>query len=88
MSAIGHNSLAGDTLKAIVARVEAIEDEMQALSESRKELYAEVKAAGYDAKIVRQAVKVKRMTAEQRGKRDENEQLLDLYLHALGALNS
>lgn len=88
MSAIGHNSVVGDTLKALVSRIEAIEKEMQALSDSRKELYSEAKAAGFKTKIVRQAVKAKRMTPEQRKKADKDQEMLDIYLHALGALNS
>lgn len=80
---IGHNGIASDQIRSIVERVERLEEEKKALSEDIKEVYAEAKANGFDTKILRQIVRIRKMdTAE----RQEQEALLDLYMHALGML--
>jgi uncharacterized protein (UPF0335 family) len=73
--------IARDQLRSIVERIERLEEERQALADDIKEVYAEAKANGFDTKILRQVVRIRKQdTAE----RQEAEALLDLYLNALG----
>ena len=73
--------VAGARLKAFVERIERLEEEKVALMEDIKEVYAELKGVGFDAKTVRKVVSLRKMDAE---KRQEAEQLLDLYKSAIG----
>jgi uncharacterized protein (UPF0335 family) len=73
--------IARDQLRALIERIERLEEERQALSEDVKEVYAEAKANGFDTKTLRQVVRLRRQDAAER---QEQEALLDLYLHALG----
>ena len=73
--------IAADRLRAFIERVERLEEEKAALAADVKEVYAEAKAVGFDPKIMRQIVKLRKMdTAEQQ----ELEALIDTYKHALG----
>ena len=73
--------IARDQLKAFVERVERLHEERQAIADDIKEVFAEAKAAGFDVKTLKRVLQIRRMdTAE----RQEQEALLDLYLHALG----
>lgn len=87
MADIGHNSgdvlnaSAQDALKAIVARIERLEQEKAETAEHIKEVYAEAKGNGFDTKILR---KVIRLRKQDRATRQEEEAIMDLYLHALG----
>lgn len=74
-------NFAKDQLKSIVERVERLEEEKAALSTDIREVYAEAKGHGFDTKIVRQVVRIRKMDASEREERDA---LLDLYLSALG----
>jgi uncharacterized protein (UPF0335 family) len=76
----GPNDVAGDQLRAIVERIEHIEGEIRDLSESKKEIYAEAKSNGFDVKILREVIKVRKQDREER---DEQESLLDAYLRAI-----
>jgi uncharacterized protein (UPF0335 family) len=73
--------IARDQLRALIERIERLEEERQALSEDVKEVYAEAKANGFDTKTLRQVVRLRKQDAAER---QEQEALLDLYLHALG----
>lgn len=78
----GHNSgINAGHLKAFVERIEKLEEEKRALADDIKEVYAECKGNGYDAKIVRKVVS---MRAKDREKLKEEQVLLDLYATALG----
>lgn len=79
MSAPGE--VAGDQLRTIVERIERIEEEIQELNEGKKEIYLEAKGNGFDVKILRQVVRIRKQDAKER---DEQETLLDLYLNAIG----
>lgn len=85
MSDIAGNSdpagFAGDQLKAFVERIERLEEEKQAISDDIKDVYAEAKANGFDTKILRQVIRLRKQDADERA---EMETLLDLYLAALG----
>jgi uncharacterized protein (UPF0335 family) len=75
--------IAGEQLKSFIERIERLEDEKRALGEDIKEIYAEAKGTGFEPKIMRQIVKIRRM---DRDEHDEQESLLDLYKRALGML--
>ena len=75
--------IAGERLKSFIERVERLEEEKRALAEDIKEVYAEAKGTGFDTKIMRQLVKLRRMDKDDV---DEQETLLDIYKRALGML--
>jgi uncharacterized protein (UPF0335 family) len=77
----GPASFAKDQLKSIVERIERLEEEKRALADDIKEVYAEAKGNGFDTKILRTVVRLRKQDANER---QEAEALLDLYLHALG----
>ena len=70
-------------LRAFIERVERMNAEIKALSDDRKDIFAEAKGAGFDTKQMRRAIKIRAM---DRAKWQEEEQILDLYLGALGLL--
>lgn len=73
--------IAGDQLRAFVERIEHLEEEKQGLSNDIKDVYAEAKMSGFDVKVLRQIIRLRRQEPEER---EEQEALLDLYLQALG----
>ncbi len=73
--------VAGDRLKSFIERIERLEEEKRALAEDVKEIYSEAKGAGFDVKIIRQIVRIRKMDEDDR---DEAEALLDTYLRAIG----
>jgi uncharacterized protein (UPF0335 family) len=75
--------VAGAQLKSLIERIERLEDEKRALGEDIKEVYAEAKGTGFDPKIMRQLIKIRKMDKDEH---DEQESLLDLYKRALGML--
>lgn len=84
MSAVGHNSkttFAHGQLKALVERIERLEEEKRTLSEDIKGVYAEAKGHGFDTKILRKVISLRKKEAAER---EEEESMLDLYLAALG----
>ena len=72
---------AKDQLKSIVERIERLEEEKQALSDDIKEVYAEAKANGFDTRTLRTVVRLRKQDSNER---QEQEALLELYMHALG----
>ena len=74
-------SIARDQLKSIVERIERLEEEKQAIADDIKEVYAEAKGNGFDIKTLRQVIRLRK---QDKAERQEQEALLDLYLHALG----
>ena len=73
--------VAGDILRAYVERIERLEEEKKALAADIREVYAEAKGNGYDPKIMRKLVALRRM--DQADRREE-EELLDVYRRAIG----
>jgi uncharacterized protein (UPF0335 family) len=61
-------------------RIEHIEEEIKGLNEGKKEVYAEAKGEGFDTKVLREVVRLKKQDREER---DEHESLLDTYMHAI-----
>ena len=73
--------IASERLQSFVERLERLEEEKAALSEDIKEVYSEAKSGGFDIKIMRQIVRLRKMNTTDRR---EQEELLDLYKNALG----
>ena len=81
---VGHNSvtaIAVDQLRAIIERVERLEEDKKAISDDIKDIYAEAKGNGYDVKALRTIVRLRRQDADERA---EQEAILDAYKVALG----
>ena len=76
----GSGDVAGDQLRAIVERIEQIEEEIKELTEARKEIYLEAKGNGFDVKVLREVIKVRKQNQKER---EEHETLLDVYLRAI-----
>jgi len=68
-------------LKSIVARIEKLESDKAAVAEDISEVYSEAKGTGFDAKIIREIVKLRRMELE---KRREQSEIMSLYMAAIG----
>jgi len=73
--------ISAERLRSFVERIERLEEERRTLGENVKEIYSEAKSNGYDTKILRQVIKIRRMDKDDR---DEAETLLEIYLKALG----
>ena len=73
--------VAGDRLRTIIERIERLEEEKKALSDDMREVFSEAKGAGFDVKVIRQVVRLRKMDATDRS---EMEQVLDVYKRALG----
>ncbi len=73
--------IAAERLRQLIERIERLEDEKAAWAADVREIYAEAKAGGFDAKVMRQILRLRKMdTADQQ----EMEALIDTYKHALG----
>ncbi len=78
--------IAGDRIRSIIERIEHIEEEIKALNEGKKEIFLEAKSEGFDVKILKEIIRLRKQDKEER---DEHESLLDLYLRAMeGAVPS
>jgi uncharacterized protein (UPF0335 family) len=75
------NSVDAGHLRAFIERIERLEEEKKTIADDIKDVYAEAKATGYDAKAMRKIVSMRRQDHQ---KRKEEEEILDLYLSALG----
>jgi uncharacterized protein (UPF0335 family) len=76
-------SIAGAQLKSFIERIERLEEEKRALGEDIKEVYAEAKGTGFEPKIMREILKIRKMDKDEH---DEQESLLDIYKRPLGML--
>ena len=74
---------AQEKLRQLVARIERLEEEKKSIGDDIKESYAEAKAVGFDSKVLRQVVRLRK---QDRQEREEQDQLRELYLHALGEI--
>ncbi len=73
--------IAADRLRSIIERVERLEEERKALGSDIKDIFAEAKSAGFDVKVVRQIIRIRR---QEPADVEEQEALLDVYRRALG----
>ena len=78
---VSSDSVAQDQLRAFIERIERMEEEKKAIADDIKEIYAEAKGNGFDTKVLRQVVRIRK---QDRAERMEQEALLDLYMAALG----
>ena len=78
---IDSSLVAGEQLRALIERIERLEEERAALAGDVREVYAEAKGNGFDVKVMRQIIRLRKMDREDR---QEQEELLQLYQHALG----
>jgi uncharacterized protein (UPF0335 family) len=69
----------GDRIYSFIERVERIDEEIKVLNEGRKEVFAEAKGEGFDVKVLREILRLRKQDKDER---DEQESLLDLYLKA------
>lgn len=86
MTGPGHNSsdggaVARDQLRGLVERIERLEEEKKVIADDIKDVYGEAKANGYDVKVLRKVVAIRK---QDQNERLEQEAVLDTYLHALG----
>lgn len=81
MSEQGHNSIAADQYRLFIERIERLEEEKKDIGDDIKDVYAEMKAVGYDTKMTRQIIRLRRIEAHVRR---EQEALLETYKAALG----
>ncbi|MFN3076683.1 MAG: DUF2312 domain-containing protein [Alphaproteobacteria bacterium] len=73
--------IAGDALRQFVDRIERLEEEKKALQDDIKDVYGQAKGQGFDVKVLRKIISLRK---KDRREREEEEELLELYLAALG----
>ena len=76
----GIDGLAGQRLRSFVERIEQVEEEIKGLTEAKKEIFDEAKGEGYDVKILKEVIRLRKQEPKDR---DERDMLLDTYLHAI-----
>ncbi len=75
--------VAREQLRSVVERIERLEEEKKAIAEDIREVYGEAKANGYDTKVLRQVISLRKQDMSER---QEQDAVRDLYLQALGML--
>ena len=78
---VAETGVAAEELKQFVERIERLEEEKKAIADDIKDVYAEAKGNGYDVKVLRKVVALRKRDLEER---KEEEAILDLYLQAVG----
>ena len=73
--------VAAEQLRSFVERIERLEEEKKALSDDIRDVYAQAKGSGFDLKVLRQLIRLRKLNAAERS---EQETLLDIYKRALG----
>jgi len=73
-------TIPGGRIRSFVERIENIDSELQELNEQKKEVFAEAKGEGFDVKILKEIIKLRKQDQDER---DERESLLDLYMRAM-----
>jgi uncharacterized protein (UPF0335 family) len=74
-------TVASKQLKSFVERIERLEEEKKGIADDIRDVFAEAKGQGFDTKVMRQVIRLRKKDAAER---QEEEALLDLYMHALG----
>ncbi|MCK5934224.1 Uncharacterized conserved protein, UPF0335 family [Fulvimarina manganoxydans] len=75
------SEVAGDQLRSFVERIERLEEEKKTIADDIKDVYAEAKGNGFDTKVLRKVISLRK---QDQNERQEQEAILDLYLQALG----
>ena len=78
-------TIPGGRIRSFVERIEHLDAELQELNEQKKEIFLEVKAGGFDVKILKEIIKLRKQDKEER---DERDTLLDLYMRAMETAES
>jgi len=78
-SAVG--GIAADRLRSLIERIERLEEERKSLGSDIKDIYSEAKSAGFDVKVLRQIIRIRK---QEPAEVEEQESLLDVYRRALG----
>ena len=73
-------TIPGGKIRSFVERIENLDSELQELNEQKKEVFSEAKGEGFDVKILKEIIKLRK---EDKNERDERESLLDLYMRAM-----
>lgn len=81
MTDTGHNSVNANQLRTIIERVEKLDEELRAINEDKSEIFKEAKGNGFDTKIIKQIISIRRADPE---KIREQTAVLEIYLSALG----
>jgi uncharacterized protein (UPF0335 family) len=76
----GPGGVAGDRLRSFVERIEHLEEEIRQLTDDKKDIYAEAKGDGFDVKILKEVIRLRKQDQKEH---DERDSLLDVYLTAL-----
>ncbi len=74
------DGIAGSRILSLIERIEQLEEEIKALNEGKKEVFAEAKGEGYDVKVLREILKLRKLDNDER---DEQESLIDTYMRAI-----
>jgi uncharacterized protein (UPF0335 family) len=72
--------IAGDRIRSFVERIEQIETELKELTEAKKEIFSEAKGEGFDVKVLKEIIKLRKQDQDER---DEHDTLLDVYMQAM-----
>ena len=75
------SEVAGDQLRSFVERIERLEEEKKTIADDIKDVYAEAKGNGFDTKVLRRVISLRK---QDQNERQEQEAILDLYLQSLG----
>jgi uncharacterized protein (UPF0335 family) len=72
--------IAGERIRSFIERVEQIESELKDLTEAKKEVFSEAKGEGFDVKVLKEILKLRKQDQDER---DEQESLLEVYMRAM-----
>ena len=72
--------ISGDRIRSFIERIEHIDEEIKGLNEGKKEAFAEAKGEGFDVKVLREILRLRKLDREDR---EEHKSLVDLYLRAM-----
>ncbi|MBC2776107.1 DUF2312 domain-containing protein [Parasphingopyxis marina] len=78
---MAEGAVQADRLRLLIERIERLEEEKKAMADDIRDVYAEAKAVGYDPKVMRQVVRLRKMDTQDRREQDD---LLETYKAALG----
>jgi len=81
--AANYGGITGEHLRQYIERIERLEEEKKVIAEDMKEVFGEAKANGFDVKIMRKIISIRKLDAADR---EEQEALMDLYMQALGMI--
>jgi uncharacterized protein (UPF0335 family) len=79
----GDNSIAAQELRRFVERVERLDEEIAGLNDDKREIYSEMKGRGYDPKIIKKVLAIRR---KKKGEHEEEQMILETYMAALGMI--